>query len=106
MESYSVKDIQQPYKIIQNNLDEYNLKIQKLSELTDQDKKEHLEKAKPLSSSQKLFDEYVCVFCQTLPLDPLICSACDMILMCRKCKDDWLSKDRWQSQNRGQFKCP
>ena len=48
MDSFNVKDIELPFKIIQKNLDEYNQKILKLSEVSDQEKKELLEKAKPI----------------------------------------------------------
>ena len=46
-----------------------------------------LQKAEPVESSKNAYEDFCCVTCLNLPLDPMICSECNSAVICRPCKD-------------------
>ena len=44
--------------------------------------------AKSAESTESIYKEYCCVICDTLAYDPLICSLCEMAVICKLCKED------------------
>ena len=48
MDSFNLKDIEKPFKIIQQNLDDFNDEIKKKCELTAEQIKKLLENAEPV----------------------------------------------------------
>ena len=45
MDTFNIKEIEKPYKIINKNLDDFKEKLEEKAELTDEQKKELIQKA-------------------------------------------------------------
>ena len=50
MDTFNIKEIEKPYKIINKNLDDFKEKLEEKAELTDEQKKELIQKAFPVEA--------------------------------------------------------
>ena len=76
-------DIASEIKVDQNQIIENN------KNLTADQIRDLLIKAQPVEITKDLYNEYCCLICENLAVDPLICSFCEMAIICGKCKVDW-----------------
>lgn len=59
-----------------------------------------MQNAKPVEINANMFEEYCCIICQLQAYEPVICSSCEMAVMCNSCKGNW------QKSKGGNFECP
>ena len=100
MEAFNIKDMEKPYKIKQENVNGFKKKMENKIMLKDSEKKLLIQIAKPSENFENQFADYSCKICLLFGYDPVTCSVCEKVVVCRKCKDDWK-----RSLN-GVFKCP
>ena len=66
METLNVKDIQQPFTTIKDNIDDYLKKMNGEQKLPPEEMIKLLHIAQPVESTKNLYDEFSCVACFNL----------------------------------------
>ena len=51
--------------------------------------KQLLENVKPFGNDNESFEYFSCTICSNFAIDLVICSACQVKVLCRSCKNQW-----------------